>query len=59
MAARHHQHTITSAVSVGNHLWLEVAALARLLSGLVLYASIYMLLRLAISLAVLHASTDA
>jgi len=59
MAARHHQHTITSAVSVGNHLRLEVAALARLLSGLVLYASIYMLLRLAISLAVLHTSSDA
>jgi len=58
MATRHHEHTITSAVSVGNHLRLEVAALVRLLSRLVLYASIYMLLRLAISLAVLRSSSD-
>src|SRR5207245_2531726 len=36
-----------STVSVGNDLKLEVAALARLLCGLVLYASNYMLLRLA------------
>ncbi len=50
---------ITSTASVGNDLKLEVAALARLLSGLVLYASIYMLLRLAISLAVLRSSSDA
>ncbi len=50
---------ITSTVSVGNDLKLEVAALARLLCGLVLYASIYMLLRLAISLAVLRSSSDA
>ena len=48
-----------STVSVGNDLKLEVAALARLLCGLVLYASIYMLLRLAISLAVLRSSSDA
>jgi len=46
-------------MSVGNDLKLEVASLARLLSGLVLYASIYMLLRLAISLAVLRSSSDA
>ncbi len=46
-------------MSVGNDLKLEVAALARLLCGLVLYASIYMLLRLAISLAVLRSSSDA
>ena len=46
-------------MSVGNDLKLEVAALARLLSGLVLYASIYMLLRLAISLAVLRTSSNA
>ena len=45
-------------MSVGNHLRLEVAALVRLLSRLVLYASIYMLLRLAISLAVLRSSSD-
>ena len=38
---------------------LEVAKPARLLSRLVLYASIYMLLRLAISLAVLRSSSDA
>src|SRR6266581_9550433 len=50
---------ITSMVSVGNDLKLEVAALARLLSRLVLYASIYMLLRLAISLTVLRTSSDA
>jgi hypothetical protein len=50
---------ITRTVSVGNDLKLEVAKLARLLSRLVLYASIYMLLRLAISLAVLHTSSDA
>jgi len=50
---------ITSRVSVGNDLKLEVAALARLLSRLVLYASIYMLLRLAINLAVLRSSPDA
>ena len=36
-------------MSVGNDLELEVAALARLVSRLVLYASIYVLLRLAIS----------
>ena len=46
-------------MSVGNDLKLEVAVLARLLCGLVLYASIYMLLRLAISLAVLRSSSDA
>ncbi len=50
---------ITSTVSVGNDLKLEVAALARLLCGLVLYASIYTLLRLAINLAVLRSSSDA
>ena len=46
-------------MSVGNDLKLEVAALAQLLCGLVLYASIYMLLRLAISLGVLRSSSDA
>jgi hypothetical protein len=50
---------ITSMVLVGNDLRLEVAALARLFCGLVLYASIYVLLRLAISLAVLRSSSDA
>ena len=44
------------AASVGNNLMLEVAKPAGLLSRLVLYASIYMLLRLAISLAVLRSS---
>ena len=53
-SAGHH-----SRVSVGNDLKLEVAALARLLSRLVLYASIYMLLRLAINLAVLRSTPDA
>src|SRR5437667_3039642 len=48
-----------STVSVGNDLKLEVSALARLLCGLVLYASIYMLLRRAINLAVLRSSSDA
>jgi len=38
---------------------LEVAALAQLVCGLVLYASIYTLLRLAINLAVLRSSSDA
>src|SRR5713101_1104842 len=28
MAARHHQHTITSAVSIGNHLRLEAVAVS-------------------------------
>jgi len=46
-------------VSVGNDPELEVAKLARLLSRLVLYASIYLALRLAISVAVLHTSSDA
>ena len=40
-----HRPGITSTVSVGDDLKLEVAALASLLCGLVLYASIYMLLR--------------
>ena len=38
---------------------LEVAALAQPVCGLVLYASIYTLLRLAINLAVLRSSSDA
>ncbi len=46
-------------MSVGNDRKLEVAKLARLLSRLVLYASIYTLLRLAISLAALSTSTNA
>jgi hypothetical protein len=53
---------LTRTVLVGNDRKLEVAKLAGLLSRIVLYASIYMLymlLRLAISLAVLHASSDA
>ncbi len=37
---------ITSIVSVGNDPKVEVAALARLLSGVVLYASIHMLVLL-------------
>jgi hypothetical protein len=50
---------LTRTVSIGDDRKLEVAKLARLLSRLVLYASIYVLLRLAISLAVLHTSSDA
>ena len=50
---------LTRTVSVGNDRKLEVAKPVRLRSRLVLYASIYMLLRLAISLTVLHASSDA
>ena len=50
---------LTRTVSVGNDPELEVAKLARLLSRLVLYASIYLALRLAISVAVLHTSSDA
>jgi hypothetical protein len=40
----------TRTVSVGNDLKLELSKPARLLSHLVLYASIYVLLRLAFSL---------
>ncbi len=43
-------------MSVGNDLKFEVAGLAQLLSGVVLYASIYMSLRLAISLASFEAA---
>jgi hypothetical protein len=50
---------LTCIASVGNDLKLEVTKLARLLSRLVLYASIYMLLRLAVSLAVLRTTSDA
>lgn len=44
---------------VGNDLRLDVGKLTRLLSRLVFFASIYMLLRLAINLAVLRANSDA
>ncbi len=46
-------------MSVGNDPKLAVGSLARLLSRLVLYASIFVLVRLAISLAVLRTSSDA
>ena len=49
----------TGTSSVGNKPKLEVAELARLPSGLVLYASIYMLVRLAISLSILRSSSNA
>lgn len=45
--------------SPGDHLKLEVHKTARLLSGLVLFASIYVLVRLAISLGTLRGSTNA
>jgi hypothetical protein len=51
--------TSPAGFSVGNDLKVEVAKLAWLLSHLVLYASIYMLLRLAISLAVMQSRSDA
>ena len=49
---------VTCTTWVGNDVKLEVARLARLISRLVLYASIYLLLRLAISLTVLRTSSD-
>jgi hypothetical protein len=55
----HDGHQITDTNSVGNGLKLEVVKPAQLLSRLVLYASIYVLVRLAISLAVLRSTSDA
>ena len=50
---------VADVSSVGNDSKLELAWLARLLSCLVLHASIYMVVRLAINLAVLRRSSNA
>ena len=50
---------ITDAGSVGNDPELEIAKLTRLLCGLVLWVSICVFVRLAISLTVLRTSSDA
>jgi putative transposase len=49
----------TGTSSVGNQPQLEVARLGQITSGLVLFASLYMLVQLAISLSILRTSSDA